>query len=162
MTSLIIPRRNIISFNITNFNELRIKLNKHLSFDVNEDDNDIFKISNKIIDTYLYMATYKELVITLLTDNKGIDISNISIPSRLPSNMNYRRKMSDLKHILFNSQFIRYVYKNKIYYGIYDGTLINGSYRSLSGFVKSVSDGRSVNGWNNCEMMNKDGKWIKF
>lgn len=161
MTSLNIPIKNIISMNITNFNEIRIKLDKHLSFDINEDNNDIFKISNKIIDTYLYMATFKELVITLLTDINTNELC-LSRPSIRPSNMNHRRKMSDLKNILNKSQFIRYVYKNKIYYGIYDGKVINGSYRSLSGFVKSVSDGRSVNGWDNCEMMNKDGKWIKF
>ena len=163
MTSLIIPHNDIISIKITNFNELRIKLNKHLSNDVNKYNKDVFKISNRIIDTYLYMATYKELIITLITKN-GIDIHrlNISTPSKPLSNINYRRKMSDLKDILTNSQFIRYVYKNKIYYGLYDGKLINGSYRSLSGFVKSVSDGKSVNGWNNCERMNEDGYWIKF
>jgi hypothetical protein len=163
MTSLIIPRNDIISMSITNFNELRIKLNKHLSNDVNENDTNVFKISNRIIDTYLYMATYKELIITLVINN-GIDIHKlkISTPTKSLLHMNCRRKMSDLKDILKNCQFIRYVYKNKIYYGLYDGKLINGSYRSLSGFVKSVSDGRSVNGWNNCEMMNDDGYWIKF
>ena len=120
----------------------------YLSFDklfdyLQKDNNIIISLYNNIYD-----------------DNKYI----LSVPETSKPIIIYNRKMSDYNKYLNEGHIIRYVYKKKIYYGLYsvNKRLINNKYRSLSAFVSEISDGRNKNGWGKCEKLEENGRWMSI
>jgi hypothetical protein len=118
-----------------------------------------YKISYNVMDNYVYIPKDNKIVITLQKreEKEGLRKAEGVKPKGIE-----KRRMSDYNKYLNDGAIIRYVYKNDIYYGIYNKNkkLINNKYRSLSGFVSEMSGGKNKNGWGKCEKLEENGVWV--
>ncbi len=164
-------RSNISSIEMIDNNKLVISLYRPFSVGIIGDykDEDIYKISNKVIDSYVYLPKDNKVVINFFnsifdvpssTEIDGVE----SVDDEIKTEEKPSRKMKNYNKYMKNGTIIKCVYKKDIYYGIYDvkKKLINNKYRSLSAFVCDISGGKNRNGWGKCEKLEENGRWISI